>query len=146
MTTNMAGETVEGKGNECIFRNHGITLRSKTDVLDGVRITSRCLRYEQNDFGLSDSENLCSKLYLLRVENCDIMLKVRVKLPIFQGASECEELVMKTDRGKEVKVTKTKRSKRKVRYTCSGEELNNTLQASVLVLKYLYHTKFDTVR
>ena len=136
MTANMAGETVEGKGNECIFRNHGITLRSKTDVLDGVRITSRCLRYEQNtyDFGLSDSENLCSKLYLLRVENSDIMLKVRVKLPIFKGASECKELVMKTDRGKEVKVTKTKRRKRKVRYTCSGEELNNTLQASVLIL------------
>ena len=121
----MAGETAEGQGNECTFRNHGITLRSKTDTLDGVKITSRCLRYEQNttDFGIFDSENLCSKIYLLRVENSDTMLKVKVKLPIFQGHGEEEELIMKTDSGKEVKVTKTKRSKRKVRFVFNKHKM-----------------------
>ena len=105
-----------GQGNECIFRHHGIKLRSKTEVLDGVEIASRCIRYEQNtiDFGLSDSENLCSKIYLLRVENSDTMFKVKVTLPVFQGAKEDEELFMKTDSGKEAKVSKTKRSKRNV--------------------------------
>ena len=121
----MAGETAEGHGNGCIFRNHGITLRSKTDALDGVQITSRCLRYEQNtiDFGISDSENLCSKIYLLRVEDSDITLKVKIKLPVFQGHGEGEELIIKTGGGKDVKVTKTKRSKRKVSFVFNKHKI-----------------------